>query len=269
MLRAPFLNLLVCSVVATALPATQADAQSKSTAIAKPKSALALDHLAKGNKLYNVRSFEEAAQEYKAGALVEAAPIFDYNLGQCYRQLGKYEDAIWHYRRFIKDSPGATTNVEAASTFITQMQDELNKKAMSAPPTEAAPTTSSPETPEPKPSDRVVADPLLVENAPWYHDRLGLGLTVLGVVATGVATGLLISASSLNDDANASTSQQERDDLFDKAETRSTLGIGTMIGGGAILVTGIVMLSIPDKRSPQARVSVGFRPNGITIQGSF
>lgn len=34
--------------------------------------------------------------EYNAGALVEPAPVFDYNLGQSYRQLGKYREALWH-----------------------------------------------------------------------------------------------------------------------------------------------------------------------------
>ena len=267
MLRSALPGILVCTF-AVSLSATRADAQPSSTAIVKPKNTVALDHLTKGNKLYAVRSFEEAMEEYKAGALVDPTPIFDYNLGQCYRQLGKYEDAIWHYRRFIKNSPQATANIQAASEFITKMQDELNKKAMSAPPTEAASATSAPTTPEPQPTDRG-SDGTLVESAPWYHDRLGLGLTIVGLVGTGVATGLLISANSLTDEANEATSQRERDELFDKSDTRSNIGIGTMIGGGALLITGIVMLSIPEKRSTDARVSVGFRPNGITIQGSF
>src|SRR3569623_1631264 len=71
----------------------------------KPKQAAALEHLDKASKLYYVRSFEEAANEYKAGALIEPAAIFDYNLAQCYRQLHRYPEAIWHYQRFIKQSP--------------------------------------------------------------------------------------------------------------------------------------------------------------------
>lgn len=274
MLRSAFLNLLlyVCLV---SLLSGHAAAQPKSTdaptttAIAKPKGAVALDHLAKGNKLYGVRSFEDAIEEYKAGALTEPAAVFDYNLGQCYRQLGKYEDAIWHYRRFIKANPQATANIEAASAFITQMQDELNKKAMSSPPTEAAPTTSVPTTPDVQLTRVDGVDDARVESAPWYHDRLGVGLAVLGLVGTGIATGLLVNASSLKDEASASTSQRERNELFDKADSRSTIGLGTMIGGGALLVTGVVMLAIPEKRSGGSRATVGFHPTGITIQGSF
>src|SRR3569833_4393518 len=86
----------------------------------KPKAAAALDHLEKAGKLYNVRAFDKAAEEYKAGALVESAPIFDYNLAQCYRQMHRYDDAIWHYKRFIKESPQTPEHVEAAQKFITE-----------------------------------------------------------------------------------------------------------------------------------------------------
>lgn len=68
---------------------------------AKPASPEAREHLIRGNRLYGVRSFEEAITEYKAGALVEPAPVFDYNLGQCFRQLGRYQEALWYYQQFL------------------------------------------------------------------------------------------------------------------------------------------------------------------------
>jgi tetratricopeptide (TPR) repeat protein len=64
---------------------------------AKPATPEAREHLTRGNRLYGVRSFEEAIAEYKAGALVEPAPVFDYNLGQCFRQLRRYREALWYY----------------------------------------------------------------------------------------------------------------------------------------------------------------------------
>src|ERR687889_559146 len=70
-------------------------------AIAKPTSPGALAHLSRGARLYDNRSFEEAIMEFKEGALIEPAPVFDYDLGQAYRKLGKYEEALWHYDRFV------------------------------------------------------------------------------------------------------------------------------------------------------------------------
>jgi hypothetical protein len=50
---------------------------------------VAREHLIRGNRLYNTRAFDAAIEAYKAGALAEPAPVFDYNLGQTYRQLGR------------------------------------------------------------------------------------------------------------------------------------------------------------------------------------
>src|ERR1041384_1339104 len=69
--------------------------------LARPTKHEAREHLDRGNKLYNLRSFDEAIVEFKAGAIIEPVPVFDYNLGQAYRQLGKYQDALWHYDRFL------------------------------------------------------------------------------------------------------------------------------------------------------------------------
>jgi len=130
--------------------------------IRKPALAAALDHLARATKLYNVRSFEEAADEYKAGALIEPAPVFDYNLGQCYRQLGRYKEAIWHYERFLKASPETPERNESVTGFIAQMRAELESRAMTAPPIEPAPLVTVQRNAAP------VARP-----EPWYRDRAG------------------------------------------------------------------------------------------------
>src|SRR5690349_7516641 len=70
--------------------------------LARPASREACDHLDRGNNLYHTRDFDQAVAEYKAGSLIEPAPVFDFNLAQAYRQLGKYKEAIWHYERFLK-----------------------------------------------------------------------------------------------------------------------------------------------------------------------
>jgi tetratricopeptide (TPR) repeat protein len=101
-------------------------------ALSKPTSPEARNHLALGNRLYGVRSFEEAAGEYKAGALIEPAPVFDYNLGQCYRQLGKYQEALWHYERFRTRGNPQGELLDAVNHFITQMSAELDKKKAEA-----------------------------------------------------------------------------------------------------------------------------------------
>jgi hypothetical protein len=117
---------------------------ARANPLAKPAAAEARNHLVLGNKLYGVRSFDEAAAEYKAGALVEPAPVFDYNLGQCFRQLGKYQEAIWHYERFLTRGNPQGELLDAVNGFIAQMKSELEKRAMTQKPTEPAPSPAAP-----------------------------------------------------------------------------------------------------------------------------
>ena len=238
--------------------------------IRKPNATKALERLSLGNKLYNVRSFEEATTEYKAGALIESAPIFDFNLGQCYRQLGKYQDAIWHYQRFVRTSPETPFRITVVHQFIDQMKGELEKKAMTQPPTEAATDTAS----EPSASvsqGTVTSSTALTTEPPprWYEDGLGWGLASAGVVGLGVAAGFLISASSLRDDANHETDQRRRSELHDRGDTRALLGAVIGIGGAAVFVVGVVKLAIaPDRRQAASNaVGLSIAPNGVAVFG--
>jgi tetratricopeptide (TPR) repeat protein len=203
---------------------------------AKPAAADARDHLAKGNKLYAVRDFEKAIDEYKAGALIESATIFDYNLGQCYRQIGRYDDAIWFYERFVNRAHPTGDVLSAVNEFIRQMKAEREKKAMTQAPTEAAPATTSPKV-------ETLPSPTTTAPAPHVHktNYFAAGLTIAGGVGMVIGGGLLWDAHSLNDDANHTTSQQERDGLHSKADTRSLAGTIVGLGGVAILGTGLAM----------------------------
>jgi tetratricopeptide (TPR) repeat protein len=233
--------------------------------LAKPKNATAQQRLAAGNKLYRVREFEKAVEEYKAGALVEDVPVFHYNLGQCFRQLGRYEDAIWHYERFIERGQPTGPMRGAVDAFLTQMRSELEKKAMSQRPIDPAP--------EPKP----VPDPpktttIRIPGEPWHKDRLGWGLGAAGVVSIGVSSWLLISANGLDDDSNKQATQAERQDLRDRASSRRTIGAIVGIGGAGLLVGGIIKLALrPADREETVTTSlnVGITGDGVFVTGRF
>jgi tetratricopeptide (TPR) repeat protein len=262
----------MCSILFTL--ALSARAALADPPLQKPKQAAALEHLERAGKLYNVRAFEKAVDEYKAGALIDPAPVFDYNLAQCYRQLHRYADAIWHYQRFIHESPETPEHVDAAQKFITEMQAELNEKAMTEPPTEPADTTSQPKTPRESkmsaaPPPAAIAMPTQAIE-PWYDDAFGWGLAGSGLLAVGISGALFVDASGLDDDANHATTQSEANQLRDRANTRSLLGTAIGIGGAAIIVTGIVKLAIhPSAPASPTAWNVGASSNGIVVFGHF
>ena len=261
----------VCMVVIATLSMARF-AHAEDPPMRKPRQASALEHLAQATKLYNVRSFEEAADEYKAGALIEAAPVFDYNLGQCYRQLHRYEDAIWHYQRFVSQSPETPEHVEASQKFIAQMRAELDHKAMTEPPVDDGTATHARvDTPA---QQSVAPAPLPITTRPsvepWYDDGLGWGLAGVGLVSVGISAALLFDSSSLNDDANHATTQTDANGLHDTANTRALLGTVLGIGGVGLLVTGVLKLAIhPSGSNLTAAWNVGVVGNGVVVSGTF
>lgn len=239
--------------------------------LAKPKDPVAQEHLSQGNKLYRLRDFEKAIEEYKAGALKEDAPVFLYNLGQCYRQLGKYEDAIWHYERFLSRAQPSGDMRTAVEDFVKQMKSELDKKAMSQPPTEPAPDPGKSKPAEPAP--HVVAPPPETAiSEPWYSDTLGWTLSGAGLVATGIGGYLLFDASDLYDQANHEPRQEVRTQLRSQGDSRRTSGVIVGVGGVALLTAGIIKLAIhpsATRETTETAWNVGVSSNSLFVFGSF
>ena len=251
--------------------------------LAKPTLPEAREHLALGNKLYNVRSFDDAVIEYKAGTLIEPAPVFDYNLGQCYRLTGKYQDAIWHYERFLARGKPQGELLDAVNDFIAQMKSELGKKAMTQQPTEPAPTGSSgaaqgvpsgttasvstqtsPSSPTRSGRQRVGS------SFPWYDDITGWVLTGAGVIGLASGAGLLINSASLSDKANSAFDQKQYAHLHDQARSRTWIGVAIGTAGTALLVTGIIKLvAHPESSLRTASLSITATDNSLSVHGEF
>ncbi len=88
-----------------------------------PQDAVARAHLDAGNKAYRLKDFDAAIREYRAGAQAETGPTYTfwYNLGQSYRQLGRYEDATVRY-----SSSGLRIRVSAVQLRPWALHDSAN-----------------------------------------------------------------------------------------------------------------------------------------------
>jgi len=100
--------------------------------------------------------------------------------------------------------------------------------------------------PEPEPSPGE-------EPAAWYHDWLGWTFGGVGLVAAGVGAGFAGAAALQEGDADDEPSIETQRTMYDEASSGRLLG-GLLAGvGGALLLTGIVLLAIPpDDEAPPA-----------------
>lgn len=194
--------------------------------LAKPAHPQAREHLARGNKLYAVREFARAIAEYKAGALLEDATVFQYNLAQCYRLLGNHEEALWHYERFLKR---AQPQEPLRSTVLQFIEQQRAARAQAA---EAA--TSSPVASATAPSPRAVTARPKARH--WTDDRLGWTLVGTGAVLSATSGVLLVLARSLEREGNAEPIESNRADLRDRAQTRRVAGY--LAGGLGVISLG-------------------------------
>jgi tetratricopeptide (TPR) repeat protein len=250
------------------------EAAAAAAALAKPTDPEALRYLEKGDAFFRLREFEDAIDAYRQGARIQASPRFLYNLAQSFRQLDDYENALWYFKQWINTAKPPDSMRLPIEAIMGKMRDDLAKAATTQPPTELAGEGGAGTD---KTGNGGPEAGITTSGPPWYADKLGWGLTAGGVL--GAATGLLflMNASSLDDDANASTDGElVREALRDKASTRRGIGTVLLGLGGAVAVTGVVRLILtpagvraetPATRSDAVNVSVGF--GWIGVQGHF
>jgi tetratricopeptide (TPR) repeat protein len=86
-----------------------------------PTNEAANAHLKQGNKFFRASQFERAIDEYQAGAVIEDAPIFFFNLGQSYRFAGDPRNAIRNYTLYLSRG-GDPQRIETSEGKIVELR---------------------------------------------------------------------------------------------------------------------------------------------------
>jgi hypothetical protein len=280
-------------VGAAASGSAPASAESSSTlGQYKPTKPAALVHFEAGNRLYKsgldtarpfparVRDLRAAVQEYEAGALVEDAPAFDYNLGHAARVLVDNRTAVAHLQRFLErahpDEPlrsaieNEISDLDPAGDIRMQLRqaDEhaQETRAASVAPSSPPPTTATMPVAQPE-----LRAPVAQPSRAWSW--VGWGLIAAGVAGGGGATWLAVSATGLDADAKDTTrSITDRFDLQNRADSRRRSAVIVGIGSGAAVVLGVVILAIPARsasRDSMTAWNLGISGNGVSVFGRF
>src|SRR6266511_1256884 len=90
--------LLAASSLSVTLPAREAAARESSDDVAMKR---AQTHFKKGEKLFALGRFEDALGEYQQAFEEYPLPEFLFNIGQCHRNLGSYDEAIFSFRKYL------------------------------------------------------------------------------------------------------------------------------------------------------------------------
>jgi tetratricopeptide (TPR) repeat protein len=106
-------------------------------------------HFEKAQKLFSLGKFELALDEYQQA--YDAKPLGDflYNIAQCYRNLSDYDQAIFSFKKYLKEKPDAEDRAQVEK-FIDELEDKkergegqklIQKPPPPPPPAEHADTT--------------------------------------------------------------------------------------------------------------------------------
>jgi tetratricopeptide (TPR) repeat protein len=114
MRRTILFTLALCLACVTSVRVAYAD---------DPGMRAAKRHYERGQKLFALQKFDEALEQYQKAYDANPSPEFLFNIGQCHRNLGDYEAAIFSFKRFLKLDPEAS-NREKVEELIAQLEEK-------------------------------------------------------------------------------------------------------------------------------------------------
>ena len=117
-----------------------------------PATRSAKRHFDRGEKLFALGKFDDALDEYQKAFDAKPIPDFLFNIGQCYRNLGDYQQAIFSFKKYLKLEPDAPDKdkVEKLIDELEEKQERgegqrlIGKKEPPPPPPPSPQETSSP-----------------------------------------------------------------------------------------------------------------------------
>jgi tetratricopeptide (TPR) repeat protein len=148
----------------------------------------------RGATEYNLGHFTEAITQFEKAYEIDPAPILLFNIGQCHRQTGNKERALFFYRRYLEQNPKAE-NRNDVENRMAELERSIKeeKDLQQRPPTNlAAPpakTEPGPASEMPAPQETTPPAPSAPGAAPVPTPSASAGPGPVSVVATAPAPG--------------------------------------------------------------------------------
>lgn len=194
----------------------------------------------RAEKHFEAKEYEQAIEALREAYATEPDPAFVFAEGSALQELGRYDEAIEVYERFLALAPPK----EQAQKAFDRIQvcraalDESTAEPEPVPRPEPEPLPS-----QPQPIDR--DEPA----RPWHRDLAGGVLLGVGLATAATGGALLgVGAGRRNAALDADTESDFRSDLRGTNALQGT-GVALLVTGGALVVGAIVRYAIVRRRS--------------------
>jgi tetratricopeptide (TPR) repeat protein len=196
--------------------------------------------LERGEERFRQKDYAGAIAAFDAGYAIDPQPIFLYDKAQAQRLAGDCKAAIDTYLQFLATEPPEKEEIRARKN-ISGCEATLELAV------EPEPVVDR----EPAPIETKAAEPIAAvvrrEQRAWWSDGIGMTLVTTGVIGLGVGAGFAVAAQSAADDTAGAFNTIEWSEAHDRWN-RNRLIAGVALGaGGALLVTGVLRLSLRDR----------------------
>lgn len=155
-----------------------------------PSGKQAKKYFRQGQRMFAMGRFRQALTSYEKAYALSEYPDILFNIAQCYRNLGDYESAIFHFRAYLDKKPDAG-NRDAVLALISKLESEMATADQNPPDTGHKPKNIKPPPDKDKDRDKVVESPRPAERrsrgGPFY--KRWWFWTGVVVVAAGAGTG--------------------------------------------------------------------------------
>lgn len=255
LMRAGVFGLVVATTTATAQPPT--------TGIEDAREETFKRHVTAGIEAFTAERFGEALEAFQAARAIREVPNLVFNVARCFEKLGRNEEAITAFERFLALPGSEASERTRALKHLQALRDEVALRAARDP--GSAPVRVPV-------ADDVLADPGISARQPSAGRSRALEWTLIGIggaalVTAGVFGGLALAEYDKFGEATARSDQESHQDSVRTYAlvTDITLGVGL-----ASVVTGTVLFFALGDGEPVAAVPTGGADwFGIAAQGSF
>lgn len=194
----------------------------------------AREYVARASRAYDLHDWSTSCELYKRAYEEREDPSLLFNLGQCHRQLGHYDDAAIYYRSYLSKSQDLNAPLSVDEKLVRRLiytMDEAARHERGKMPPPGTIAGSPPTHPR-----------------HWYQNATGWSFTSAGVATVIVGGVLLVLASNAGRAAVTAPTLIEQERLLDNDVVYQQAGWSLLSVGAASVVTGVLVLSFGGRK---------------------